>query len=58
MKKGAASYVATVHSCWGILNSAETGQGLGQLVLGQPEGAAAQLLWPFAPLLPWAVSPV
>jgi glycine/D-amino acid oxidase-like deaminating enzyme len=41
-------YVATGHSCWGILNGPATGQGLAELVL-HGGGTAAALLAPFAP---------
>ena len=42
-------YVATGHTCWGILNGPATGQGMAELMLNGPDGKAAQLLAPFAP---------
>ena len=44
---GAGCYVATGHSCWGILNGPATGKALAELI---SDGAAACLdLRPFAP---------
>ena len=42
-------YVATGHSCWGILNGPATGEGMAQMILGLDGGMAATLLVPFAP---------
>ena len=43
-------YVATGHTCWGILNGPATGQAMAELMLHGPnEDAAQQLLAPFSP---------
>ena len=42
-------FVATGHTCWGILNGPATGQGMAQMMLGRGGDAAAKLLAPFAP---------
>ena len=42
-------FVATGHSCWGILNGPATGQGLAELILSGKEGPAAKLIAPFEP---------
>lgn len=44
----ASVYVATGHTCWGVLNGPATGQGIAQMMLGV-DGEAARLLAPFAP---------
>ena len=41
-------YVATGHSCWGILNGPATGQGVAEMIMGI-DGQASKLLRPFAP---------
>ena len=41
-------FVATGHSCWGILNGPVTGQGVAELIVGI-DGEAAKLLRPFSP---------
>eukprot|EP00658_Telonema_sp_P-2_P066039 TRINITY_DN55155_c0_g1_i3.p1 TRINITY_DN55155_c0_g1~~TRINITY_DN55155_c0_g1_i3.p1 ORF type:complete len:356 (-),score=46.16 TRINITY_DN55155_c0_g1_i3:202-1269(-) len=41
-------WVATGHTCWGILNGPATGQAMAELMTGNP-GPASQLLSPFAP---------
>lgn len=41
-------FVATGHSCWGILNGPATGQGMAELMLGC-SGDAAKLIVPFSP---------
>jgi glycine/D-amino acid oxidase-like deaminating enzyme len=41
-------YVATGHSCWGILQGPATGKGVAELIL-DGDGEAVKLLAPFAP---------
>lgn len=42
-------YVATGHTCWGILNGPATGKGMAELILSGGAGETAKVLSAFAP---------